>query len=91
MGSQRSQVDGLVVHVVSFAGLTGPAVTSTVMGDDPVAVLQEEKHLVVPVVTGQRPALAENDQLAGAPILVEDLHAVAGQRSRSSEPPLRWE
>jgi hypothetical protein len=39
MGSQRSQVVGVVVHVVTVAGLRGASVPAPVMGDDAVAVL----------------------------------------------------
>jgi hypothetical protein len=40
-------------------------------------VRQEEQHLVVPVVGAQRPTVVKDDRLAGAPVLVEDLGAVA--------------
>ena len=49
------------------------------MGDHPVAVVQEEKHLGVPVVRRQGPAVAEDDRLAGAPVLEEDLGSVSGR------------
>lgn len=32
---------------------------ATVMGDDPVALLQEEQHLSVPIVGGERPAMVD--------------------------------
>jgi hypothetical protein len=47
---QVGQVVGVVVKVVAVAGLRGAAVAAPVMGDHPVAVVQEEKHLGVPVV-----------------------------------------
>ena len=59
MSSQRSQVVGVVVHVVTVAGLGGASVPAPVMGDDAVAVVQEEQHLGVPVVARKRPAVAE--------------------------------
>ena len=46
------------------------------MGDDAVALLEEEQHLRVPVVGAERPAVMEDDRLPGAPVLVEDLRAV---------------
>jgi hypothetical protein len=49
-----------------------------VVGDDAEAVVEEEHHLGVPVVRRERPAVAENDGLTLAPILVEDLDAVLG-------------
>ena len=39
MGSQRGQVVGVVIHVVTVAGLRGASVPAPVMGDDAVAVL----------------------------------------------------
>ena len=59
--SHRSQVVGLMVHVVTIAGLRGAAVPAPVMGNDTLAVLQEEQHLGVPVVSRQRPAVAEDE------------------------------
>src|SRR4051794_8484782 len=49
------------------------------MGDDAVAVLKEEQHLGVPIVGRKRPAMAENDRVARAPVLVVDLRAVFGR------------
>ena len=87
MGGQRSQVVGVVVHVVTVAGLRGASVPAPVMGDDAVAVLEEEQHLGVPVVARERPAVAEDDRLARAPVLVEDLRAIGrGDRSHAVPP-----
>jgi hypothetical protein len=52
--------------------------TAAVMGDDAIAVLEEEQHLSVPIVGRKRPAMAEHDGLPAAPILVEDFGAVLG-------------
>ena len=52
--------------------------SAPVMRDHPVAKTEEEQHLVVPVVGGQRPAMAEHDGLAGPPVLVKDIDAVFG-------------
>ena len=52
--------------------------SAPVVGDDAVALLEEEQHLGVPVVGRQGPAVAEHDGLALAPVLVEDLDAVFG-------------
>ena len=90
MGRQRRQVVGVVVHVVTVAGLRGAAVPAPVMGDDAVAVLQEEQHLGVPVVARKRSAVTEDDRLARAPVLVEDLRVI-GRRDRAHAlPPLVW-
>jgi hypothetical protein len=51
-------------------------VASAVDPDNAVTVLDEEKHLRVPIVGTQGPAAMENDGLAMAPILIEDLDAI---------------
>ncbi len=67
------------------ASLAGSPVAAPVMGDDPIAVAEEEHHLGVPVIGRQRPAVAEHDGLTAAPVLVEDLHAILGRdRAHSS-------
>ena len=68
-----SKIVGVVIHVVAVAGLRGASVAAAVVRDDAVAVTEEEQHLVVPVVGGEGPAVAEDDGLTLAPILVVDL------------------
>jgi len=76
-----------VVHVVTVAGLRGAPVPAAVVGDDPVAVQQEEHHLRVPVIARKRPSVAEDNRLARAPVLVEDLDAVGrGDRAHALPP-----
>ena len=90
VGSQRGQVVGVMIHVVTVACLGGAAVPAAVMSDDAVAVPEEEQHLGVPVIGRKRPAVAEDNRLARAPVLVEDLRAI-GRRDRAHEPPpLVW-
>ena len=57
MRGQSREVVGIVIHVVAVAGLAGPAMAAAVMGDDAIAVIEEEQHLRVPVVGRQRPAM----------------------------------
>ncbi len=78
MRGERGKVVGVVIHVVAVGDLRRATVAAAVMGDDAVAVRDEEQHLRVPVVGRERPAMAEHDRLARAPILVEDLDAVFG-------------
>ena len=78
MRCQRRKVVGIMIHVVAVARLGGPSVAAPVMGDDAIAVIEEEQHLRVPVIGRQRPAVAEDDGLTLAPVLVEDLNAVGG-------------
>jgi hypothetical protein len=42
MGRQRRKIVGIVVHVVTVAGLGGSPVAGPVMGDDAIAVLKEK-------------------------------------------------
>src|ERR1700677_182399 len=76
MRRERREVVGVVIHIVSVGGLAGASVTSPVMCDDAIAVIQEEHYLRVPVVPRKRPTVRENDRLAAAPILVVNLCAV---------------
>ena len=52
--------------------------STAIVGNDPVTVLQEEHHLVIPVISAQRPAMMENNRLTFAPIFVKYLGAVLG-------------
>ncbi|MCY1243960.1 hypothetical protein D9M72_570060 [compost metagenome] len=51
---------------------------ATVMGDNPIAVRQKKKHLRIPVVSAERPAVMKEDNLCvtWTPVLVEDLNAI---------------
>jgi hypothetical protein len=44
----------------------------------PIALMKEEKHLVVPIVGAGRPAMVKDDRLALAPIFVENFDAIFG-------------
>src|SRR5947207_57477 len=52
--------------------------TTPVVRDDTVALVEEVQHLRVPVVGAQRPAVMEDERLRilATPVLVEDLDAV---------------
>jgi hypothetical protein len=50
----------------------------TVVRDHAKAVLQEEKHLAVPSVGAQNPAMRERYNRAFAPVLVIDFGALLG-------------
>src|SRR6266566_6606813 len=78
MRGQSRKVVGIVIHVVAIARLGGPAVASSVMGDDAIAVFEEGQHLRVPVIGRQRPAVAEDDGLPFAPIFIVDLRSIFG-------------
>src|SRR5713226_9652212 len=75
---ERRQVVGVVIHVVAVPGLAGSSTAATVMGDGAIALGGHEDQLVVPGVGIERPAVAEDDGLARAPVLVKDRGAVLG-------------
>src|SRR5581483_3928559 len=76
MGGNSRQVVGIMVHIVAAVGLTGAAVAAAIVGDNPIPMIQEEQHLVIPIVRAQRPTVTEHNRLSGPPILVENCRAV---------------
>src|SRR6202043_4123082 len=81
MRCKSRQVIGIMVHIVAVGGLSGAAVPTAIMGDHPIAVMQEKQHLVIPVVRAERPTMAENYRLSFTPVLVVDLCTVFGRDS----------
>src|SRR3989449_3785887 len=71
-----------MIHVMAATGLGGASMAAPVVGDDAIAVLEEEQHLRVPIIGRQRPPMAEHDGLTLSPVLVEDLNAVSGRDGR---------
>ena len=59
----RSKIVGVVIEVVTIEYLAGAAVAAAIMGNHAIALLEEEQHLVIPIVARQRPAVAELDGL----------------------------
>ena len=52
--------------------------TAPFVGDDAIAVVEEEQHLSVPIIGRQRPAMAEDYGLSASPILLINLGAFFG-------------
>src|SRR5215211_8687536 len=73
MRGQGCQIVGIMIHVMAIAGLAGSAVAAPVMGDDAIAVFEEEEHLCVPIVRGKRPAMAKHYGLTLTPVFVIDV------------------
>src|ERR1700731_1388738 len=82
MCGQRRQVVGIMIHVMAIAGLGGTSMPAPVVGYDAIAVAKEEHHLRVPIIGGQRPAVAEDDGLTFAPVLVVDRCAIFDSNRR---------
>src|SRR4029077_1340838 len=70
------QVVGVVVHVVSVAGLGRATMSPAISRDHAIAFAEKEKHLRVPIVRRKRPTMAENDRLSAAPVFIIDLYSV---------------
>src|SRR5437879_1109426 len=73
MRGQRRQVIRIMIHIVAVAGLGGAAMSASVVGDDAIALLKKEEHLRVPIISRQRPAVAEDDGLSFAPVFIIDV------------------
>src|ERR1700759_210242 len=72
MRGHRREVVGIMIHVMTVAGLAGAAMTAAVMGNDAKTVIEEEQQLGIPIVRRERPAVRKHDRLPAAPILVID-------------------
>src|SRR5512137_2234155 len=70
------QIVGIGVHLVAIPGLARPAMAATIMGDAAAVVGRQEHHLAFPSIGAERPAVAENDGLSCAPVLVVDLRTI---------------
>src|SRR6266567_3846422 len=73
---QCRKIVSVMIHVMPFASLRGPSVAATIMGYDPIALIEEEEQLGVPVIRRKRPAVTEHDGLTLAPVLVINLHSI---------------
>ena len=80
--SEGCEIVGIRIHVVSVPRLGGAAMSSAIMRNDAEAPLAEEKHLRIPIIGGQGPAMAKHDGLSGAPVFVIDLCPVFGRDRR---------
>ena len=80
MLGNRCGVCRVMVHIMAEIDLLRSAMAAPVMGDDAIALVQEEEHLRVPIVGRERPAMMEHDRLGilASPVLVEDVDAVGG-------------
>ena len=50
MCGQSRQVICIMVHVMALAWLGGPAMPAPIMGNDAIAMIEEEQHLRIPVI-----------------------------------------
>src|SRR4029453_11992791 len=73
---ERREIVGVSVHVVAVPGLARATVAAPVVGDAAISVGSQEEHLIFPGIGRERPAMAEDNGLTLAPVLVIDLRAV---------------
>src|SRR5215472_479998 len=66
----RFQIVRIMVHIVAAIGLRRAAVSAPVSRNDAETFAEEEKHLRVPIVRAQRPAMAEDDRLPAPPVFI---------------------
>src|SRR5947199_8449804 len=66
------QIVGIVVHVVSVAGLSRAPMSAPISCNDAETFAVEKKHLSVPVIGRQRTAVAEHEWLPYASILIDE-------------------
>src|SRR5213078_786912 len=67
------QIIGIVIHVMSVAGLSRATMSSPISCNDAIAFAEEEKHLRVPVIRREWPAVTEHNRLPAAPVFVIDV------------------
>src|SRR5207249_3084584 len=67
------QIVGIMVHVVSAAGLSRATMSTPISCNDAETLADEKKHLRVPIIRRQRPTMAEDDRLSFAPVLIIDV------------------
>src|SRR5947207_1886277 len=67
------QIVCIVVHVVPAAGLSRATMSAPISRNDAETFAEKKKHLRVPIVRRERPAVTEHDRLSFAPVLVIDV------------------
>src|SRR5258706_8391964 len=76
--NDRGRVGGIVVHVMTTGHLARASMAAPIDSDHAISVVEEEQHLGIPIIGAERPAMVEDDGLALAPVLVENLDGVFG-------------
>src|SRR5438094_7059762 len=85
--SRLSEIVGVGVHIVAVPWLTRASVTASVVRDATIPVRSQEEHLIFESIRRERPAVAKDNRLASAPVLVIDLRPVLSSNRRHTEPP----
>src|SRR5438034_10851865 len=64
------QIVGIVVHVVPAAGLSRAPMSAPISCNDAETFAEEKKHLRVPIIRRERPAVTEHNRLPAAPVFI---------------------
>src|SRR5437764_1501498 len=67
------QIVCIVIHVVPAAGLSGAAMSAPISRNDAETFAEEKKHLRVPIVSRERPAVTEHNRLSATPVFIIDV------------------
>src|SRR5260370_42276791 len=57
------QIVSVMVHVMSVAGLTRATMSAAISRNDAIAFAEKKKHLRVPIIRRERPAVTEDNRL----------------------------
>src|SRR6266481_5892743 len=71
------QIIGIVIHVMSAAGLTRATMSASISRNDTIAFAEEKKHLRVPIIRRERPAVTEHNRLSAAPVFIIDVDVLS--------------
>src|SRR5204862_1065880 len=71
------EIVGVVIHIMAAVGLGRAAVSAPISRDDTETFAEEKKHLRVPIVRREWPAMTEHDGLSFAPVFVIDIDVLS--------------
>src|SRR4029077_12844538 len=63
--------------VVSAAGLSRATMPTPITCNDTIAFAEKKKHLRVPIIRRERPAVTEHNRLSAAPVFIIDLDVLS--------------
>src|SRR5258705_7538697 len=73
-----SEVIGIGVEVIAVPGLARSAMAAPIMRNTAVSARRQIEHLILECVGAQWPAMAEDDGLTRAPVVIINFRAVRG-------------
>src|SRR4029453_14169147 len=73
MISHGLQIVGVMVHVVSVADLSRATMSAPIGRNDAETLAKEKKHLRIPIIRRERPAVTEHNRLSAAPVFIIDV------------------